>query len=83
MSHLGATGRLAQTPLLLALGLWLCTLPLVLLLAVPFVGAGQAWIVAALHLVVLLAVCLSLCDRRVAGWWIGHGKKEGKGANAG
>ncbi len=74
MDHLKATGKLTQTPLLLAVGLWLCTLPLVLLLAVPFLGMGKAWTIAALLLVAFLAICLRLCEQRaVTDWRNGHG----------
>lgn len=52
------------TPLLLTAVLWLCSLPLVLILGLPLLGSGQAWTVAAMLLVIYLAVCLYLCRRR-------------------
>lgn len=53
--------RYLQIPLFFTMALWLCTLPLVLILAVPFLGMSQAWAIAAVVLVAYLAVCLYLC----------------------
>ncbi len=64
VDHYRAMQRVGQTPLLVAIGLWLCTLPLMLLLAMPFIGAGKAWTILALLLVAFLAICLRLCDQR-------------------
>ncbi|MGH2373225.1 MAG: hypothetical protein ACRDIC_07050, partial [bacterium] len=49
--------KVAEAPLLLALLLWLCTLPLVLLLVSPFFGLNTALIVAAVVLIAILLVC--------------------------
>lgn len=53
--------RGADAPLLLALLLWLCTLPVVLLLATPFFGVNTALIVAAVVLIAILLVCFGIC----------------------
>lgn len=54
----------AESPLLLALLLWLCTLPLVLLLVFPFFGSDGAFLVAGLLLVGILLICLKICAPR-------------------
>jgi hypothetical protein len=51
----------------LTLVLWLCALPLVALLVVPFFGLSVAAVVAVLLLVVMLITCWGIC-----GWGIWH-----------
>lgn len=53
-----------ETPMLLALLVWLCTLPVILLLTLPFFGLSVGLTVAALVLVATLLVCLGICMER-------------------
>ncbi|MFQ5614098.1 MAG: hypothetical protein ACE5H9_18410 [Anaerolineae bacterium] len=48
-------------PVILAVFVWLCTLPLVALLVVPFFGWGVGLTVAAVLLVIILSLCWLLC----------------------
>lgn len=45
----------------LALVLWLCSLPLIALLVIPFFGPKVAGMVAILLLVVAMAICWGIC----------------------
>jgi hypothetical protein len=47
--------------MLLALVLWLCSLPLVGLLVIPFFGLPMAGVVALGLLIVALAICWGVC----------------------
>jgi hypothetical protein len=49
--------------MLLAFMVWLCSLPLVALLVLPFVGFQTAATVALAILLLLLAICWTLCGR--------------------
>lgn len=53
---------LRETPLLMTLLLWLCALPAVLLLTIPFLGVKAGLTIAAGLLVAMLLVCLGLCS---------------------
>lgn len=53
-----------ETPALLAALVWLCALPVILLLTLPFFGAGVALTVAAVALLAMLLVCLGICMER-------------------
>lgn len=55
-----------DTPLILALAVWICSLPIVALLVVPFFGWETGLIVAAILLFIILAFCWSLC---MGGLW--------------
>lgn len=50
-----------EPPLMLALLLWLCALPLVLLLLAPFFGLNTALGAAAVLLIAILLVCFGIC----------------------
>ncbi len=50
-----------DTPVILAVFVWVCTLPLVGLLAVPFLGWGLGLMVAFALLIIILVVCWLLC----------------------
>ena len=50
-----------DTTMLLSLFLWLCALPLILLLTVPFFGWESGIFIAAVALVGLTLVCYALC----------------------
>ena len=50
-----------DTTMLLSLFLWLCALPLILLLTVPFFGWELGIFIAAIALVGLTLVCYALC----------------------
>lgn len=52
-----------DTPLITALLVWLCTLPLIALVILPFFGLQVAVAVAAGLLLLALLVCWALC------WW--------------
>lgn len=56
-----------QTRLGMTLMLWLCTLPLVLLIVFPLWGTRVALVTAAILLVTLLLVCWTLCSTRTPG----------------
>ncbi len=62
-----------DTPVILALFVWLCTLPLVGLLVVPFFGWGAGLTVAAALLIVILILCWLLCFGAVSGLLPGTG----------
>lgn len=51
--------------MLLALVVWLCSLPLVLLIVAPLLGLKAAGIVALLLFFVALAICWGICSWRV------------------
>ena len=56
-------------PLVLALGLWLCTLPLVgLALALGLLPGQDAWPAVGLLLAGDLLVCFILCGTSLTGW---------------
>ncbi len=50
-----------DTTLLLTLFLWLCTLPFILLLAIPYFGWQVGILAAAIALLAALIVCYALC----------------------
>ncbi len=50
-----------DTTLLLALFLWLCTLPFILLFTVPFFGWQVGILAAAIALFAALVICYALC----------------------
>ncbi len=50
-----------DTPVILAFFVWMCTLPLVALLVIPFFGWGVGLTVALALLIVVLALCWLLC----------------------
>jgi fatty acid desaturase len=50
-----------DTPVILALFVWVCTLPLVGLLVVPFFGWGVGIMVAVALLIAILIMCWLLC----------------------
>ncbi|MCL6554353.1 MAG: hypothetical protein K6W08_14720 [Firmicutes bacterium] len=52
------------TAMLTGLLLWLCTLPLVGLLVLPWFGARTAVVGALVLLVVIVAACYALCTRQ-------------------
>jgi hypothetical protein len=49
--------------LLLAIGLWLCTLPLLALIAVPLIGVTASLSAAVAALALVLLACLLVCRR--------------------
>lgn len=53
--------QVVQAPLALALLLWLCTLPLLLLIALPLLGQGTTLVLALLLLAGELVLCWLLC----------------------
>ena len=55
----------------LALVLWLCSLPLVAILVVPFFGLKVGGIVALVLLIVAMAMCWGTC-----GWKLIRGEKQ-------
>lgn len=50
-----------DTTMLLTLFLWLCALPFVLLLTVPFFGWQLGILTAAIALLMVLVVCYAVC----------------------
>ncbi len=50
-----------DTPVSLALFVWVCTLPLIGLVVVPFLGLGISLTVAVALLIIILVVCWLLC----------------------
>lgn len=50
-----------DTTMLLTLFVWLCALPFILLLTVPFFGWQLSILAAIIALVVVLIVCYALC----------------------
>ncbi|HZQ10437.1 MAG TPA: hypothetical protein VFD70_27910 [Anaerolineae bacterium] len=50
-----------DTTMLLTIFLWLCALPFVLLLTVPFFGWQLGILASAIALLMTLAVCYALC----------------------
>lgn len=50
--------------MLLAIALWLCILPLAVLLVVPVWGVSAVWLAALASLLAVLAVCWSYCGWR-------------------
>ncbi len=56
-----------DTPVILAVFVWVCTLPLVGLLVVPFLGWGVGLTVAAALLIIFLVMCWLLCFGAVQG----------------
>lgn len=57
--------------MVLAIAVWLCSLPLVALIVVPFFGLRTAGIVALLILIVAMAICWGAC-----GWKIVRERKH-------
>lgn len=67
-----------DTPVILALFVWICSLPLVALLVAPFFGWGMGLAVAATLLIAILIMCWLLCFGALTDWlpWTGWpGKK--------
>lgn len=53
--------QMHETTFLLTLVVWLCALPFILLLTVPFFGWQVGALAVAAALLVVLAVCYALC----------------------
>jgi hypothetical protein len=51
-----------DTTLGMTLMLWLCTLPLVLIIVLPLWGSWMALVSAAVLLLVMLGICWALCS---------------------
>lgn len=51
--------------MILALAIWLCSLPLVLLIVVPLLGLTAAGIAALVLLLAALALCWGVCSWKV------------------
>ena len=51
--------------MILALGIWLCSLPLVLLIVVPFLGLTAAGIAALVLLFAVMVLCWGVCSWKV------------------
>ena len=51
----------------LAICLWVCTLPLVILAAIIFSSPTMAWSGAILSLIIFLSVCFAICTWGVFG----------------
>ncbi|MFQ5882832.1 MAG: hypothetical protein ACE5I9_10250 [Candidatus Methylomirabilales bacterium] len=56
-----AAQEFQDTPLCLALALWLCSVPVTVVVVGSFWGLWPAAIAALVTLVVMLALCLALC----------------------
>ena len=56
-----------STNLALAIVLWICTIPVFLILALPFMGTGRTLVAAAVFLVIYLVVCLYFWPRVTSG----------------
>lgn len=53
-----------QTPLSLTVGVWLCCLPIILLLVIPFFGWKVGAIGALVLFGILLVVCFGICTTK-------------------
>ena len=53
------------TPMMLTLGVWICTLPFLLLVTIPLFGLKVAGVAAAGFLVALALVCRGVCALKV------------------
>ena len=53
------------TPMSMALGIWLCCLPLVFLIVAPFFGCKAAGAGALSILGLLLVICFGICTTKV------------------
>jgi hypothetical protein len=53
----------------LALVLWICTIPILMILALPFMGPARTWMVAGILLVMYLVVCSILWPRETTWLW--------------
>lgn len=49
----------------LAIGIWLCTLPLVGLLVIPFFGLKVGLIVAVALFIIAMVICWSICTWKI------------------
>ena len=49
--------------MVIGLIVWLCLVPVILLLALPILGATSAWMAMGALLVVVLALCLLVCRK--------------------
>lgn len=47
--------------MLLAFAVWLCSLPLIALIIIPFWGLGMMGMIALALLIILLAICWGMC----------------------
>jgi len=56
--------------MLLAFMVWLCSLPLIALILIPFWGLGVMSMIALALLIILLAICWGMC-----GWKIIKGRR--------
>ncbi len=68
-----------DVPVILALFIWICTLPLLGLLVVPFFGWGVGLAVAVVLLIAILTVCWLLCFGALTDllpWTVWPGKKS-------
>jgi hypothetical protein len=51
--------------MLLAFAVWLCSLPLIALIVIPFLGLGMTGMIALALLIVLLAICWGMCGWKI------------------
>jgi hypothetical protein len=54
-------GRAAGVPLIMAVTVWLCTLPLLAIVALPLLGLGPTATIAVSVLGAFLLICVVLC----------------------
>jgi hypothetical protein len=57
--------RIGLDDMALAITIWLCTLPLVGLLVIPFFGLQVGLIVAAALFIVAMAMCWGICSWKI------------------
>lgn len=57
--------RIGLDDMALAITIWLCTLPLVGLLVIPFFGLQVGLIVAAVLFIVAMAMCWGICSWKI------------------
>ncbi len=51
--------------MLLAFAVWLCSLPLIALIIIPFWGLGTMGMIAFALLIILLAICWGMCGWKI------------------
>jgi hypothetical protein len=51
--------------MLLAFAVWLCSLPLIAFVVIPFWGLGTMGVIALALLIVLLAICWEMCGWKI------------------
>lgn len=54
-----------ETPMSMALGIWLCWLPIIFLIVLPFLGWKAAGVGAIALLGLLLVICFSICTIKI------------------